>query len=120
MRPASGSPFCPRCTAASSLPGAPNVSTNQGIGRTFFGSAAPCADCGSAIRTLWWVFLLLPVLPAGSYRVISFEEEAADGASVTAFASRRVPFHWPHLFKGCGISLAVLAFLLWILANRAR
>lgn len=113
-------PFCACCTAASSKPGAPSVSTNQGIGRTFYGSAGPCEDCGSVIRTLWWVFLLLPVIPAGSFRVIAFEEEAADGTSVTAFVSRRVPFQWIHLLKGCGASLAAVAFLLWLIANRAR
>lgn len=113
-------PFCARCTASSTRPGAPSVSTNQGIGRTFYGSAEPCGDCGSVVRTLWWVFLFLPVIPGGSFRVIAFEEEAADGTSVTAFASRRVPFHWAHLFKGCGASLAVVVFLLWLIANRAR
>ncbi|MFN8011452.1 MAG: hypothetical protein U0P81_08600 [Holophagaceae bacterium] len=96
------------------------MSTNQGIGRTLYGSAQPCETCGSVLKTLWWVFLLLPVVPLGSYRVITFEEEVEDGESVTAFASRRAPFHWPHLLKGCGTSLAVLAFLLWILASRAR
>ena len=120
MAPTADPPFCARCTAGSARPGAPGLSTRQGLGRTFYGSAAPCGDCGSEVRTLWWVFLLLPVVPLGSYRVIAFEEEAADGTSTTAFASRRVPFHWMHLVKGCGASLAALAFLLWILANRAR
>ena len=120
MMPAAAPPFCARCTAASRAPGAPGISTNQGIGRMFWGRADKCDACGSAVRTLWWVFLLLPVLPRGSYRVIEFEEEAEDGESRTAFVSRRVSLRWPQVAKGCGGSLTVLLFLLWILANRAH
>jgi hypothetical protein len=112
-------PFCARCAASSSSPGAPSVSTNQGIGRMFWGSAAKCDDCGSVIRTLWWVFLLLPVVPRGSFRVIEFEEEVEDGTSSTTFVSRRVPLRWPQVATGCGGSVAMILFLLWLLANRS-
>ena len=85
----------------------------------FWGRASECDDCGSAGRTLWRVFLLLPVLPRGSYRVIEFEEEVEDGESRTAFVSRRVSLRWPQVAKGCGASIAFLLFLLWLVANRA-
>ncbi|MBK8724806.1 MAG: hypothetical protein IPL96_01825 [Holophagaceae bacterium] len=120
MTPAAAPPFCARCTAGSTAPGAPSVSTNQGIGSMFWGRAATCDECGSSIRTLWRVFLLLPVFPRGSFRVIQFEEEVDDGESRTAFVSRRIPLRWPQVAKGCGASLAALCFLLWLIANRAR
>ena len=113
------SPFCARCTGSSSFRGAPSVSTNQGIGRMFHGRAFKCDECGSAVRTLWSVFLLLPVFPRGSFRVIDFEEEAEDGVSTTVFVSRRVPLNWPQVFKTLAVGLAAILFLLWLIANRA-
>lgn len=115
-----GNPFCGGCRASSSAPGAPSLATNQGIGRMFHGRAKRCEACGSSVRTLWWVFLLLPVVPLGSFRVIEFEEEAEDGASSTLFLSRRVPLRWTQVLLGWAATAAVLAFLLWILASRAR
>jgi len=120
MMAAPDSPFCAQCQAHSASPGAPNVSLNQGIGKTFYGRAFKCDACGSAIRTLWWVFLLLPVFPRGSFRVLVFEEEVEDGTGITDFVSRRVPLRWPQVAKGCGASLASIIVLLWLITNRAR
>lgn len=114
------SPFCEACLDGSE-PGTPgSLSTNQGIGRMFHGRTATCAECGSAIRTAWSVFLLLPVIPRGSYRVIEFDEEAADGESRTEFLARRVPLHWPQVLRTWAVGAAAVLFLVWLAANRVR
>lgn len=112
--------FCETCLN-SSEPGTPgSMSTNQGIGRMFHGRSDKCAECGSAIRTAWSVFLLLPLFPRGSYRVIEFEEEAGDGTSRTEFVARKVPLHWAQVFRTWAFGAAAVLFLIWLIANRAR
>ncbi len=96
------------------------MSTNQGIGRMFHGRTEKCAECGSAIRTAWSVFLLLPLFPRGSYRVIEFDEEVSDGVSRTGFVARKVPLHWPQALLTWSLGAAFMLFLLWLVANRGR
>jgi hypothetical protein len=113
------SPFCATCLRASS-PGSPgHIRTNQGIGKRFYGGADLCESCGARSRTLWWVFLLIPVLPLGSYRVIEFEEEAARHVSTTTFLSRRVPWQWPQILKTWALGGCAVLFLLWLIVSSA-
>jgi hypothetical protein len=112
--------FCPACRRSSSNEGPGSLATNQGIGKSFYGRRDVCDDCGSAVRTLWTVFLFIPLIPWGSYRVIEFEEEAANRTSVTPFVARKVAFQWPQVLKTCGVAFGALLFLLWLVANGAR
>lgn len=114
------SPFCETCLNGSDEGSPGSMSTNQGIGRMFHGRAQTCDDCGSSIRTAWSVFPLLLLIPRGSYRVIEFEEEAANGESRIAFHARRVPVLWPQVLRTWAGGLAAVAFLVWLVANRGR
>jgi len=112
--------FCETCLNGSE-PGSPgSISTNQGTGRMFYGRAAVCAECGSAIRTVWSAFFLLPVIPRGSYRVIEFEEEAGGGESRTEFVARKVPLRWQQVLRTWAVGAAGVLFLIWLAANRGR
>ncbi|MBI4913065.1 MAG: hypothetical protein HY823_10040 [Acidobacteria bacterium] len=113
-------PYCADCLAASRPEGPGTIRSNQGIGKTFYGRTATCDRCGSSIRTLWSIFLTVPILPRGSYRVIEFEEEAADGESVTAFLARRVPLNALQVLKTLALWYGAILVLGWLIANKPR
>jgi hypothetical protein len=105
--------FCPHCVAESSDQTPGNVSTTNGIGRKFYGNALPCAECGSVIRTLWWCFIDMPVIPLGSYR---YQLAAGESPSFlgmrSRFWARRLPEpYWPQIWPtwAVGIVAAVVA-----------
>ena len=82
----SQTPFCEDCLARS-LPDAPgNIRTINGIGRTFYGEAERCRECGSVVRDLWFVIFFIPIVPLGRYRYQRLE--SAFGRS--RFVARRV------------------------------
>ncbi len=60
--------FCTGCEEGSTDMSPGNVSTVNGVGRKFYGSANPCGSCGSVVRTLWMTFADIPLVPRGSYR----------------------------------------------------
>ncbi len=78
-----------------------DVSTLNGIGRKFYGSADPCPDCASVTRTLWFTFIELPVFPLGSYRY----KTAQESAMKARFWCRQVPRHWPQIFKTWAVGI---------------
>jgi hypothetical protein len=105
--------FCTHCVAESTdrTPGA--ISTTNGIGRKFYGNAMPCPECGSVIRTLWWCFIEAPVIPLGSYRYKTMEDERFTFLGTRQqFYSRRLPdLHWQQIWPtwAIGTVAAVLA-----------
>src|ERR1700733_1786299 len=95
--------FCDHCVAESTDKTPGDVSTLNGIGRKFYGSAAPCPECASVIRTLWWTLVELPVVPLGSYRYKTSEESGTRAR----FWCRKLPArHWPQIFKTWALGLA--------------
>ena len=87
-----------------------DVSTLNGIGRQFYGSAAPCPECASVIRTLWWTLVSLPVVPLASYRYKTSEEHGTRAR----FWCRKLPArHWNQIFKTwvVGVAAAIAIFI---------
>ena len=114
--------FCGSCVAASSEQTPGNISTFNGIGRQFYGSADVCAQCGSAVRTLWFVLVHLPLVPLGSYRYI----QTGSGYNKSQFLSRKLAgIRWDQAAKtwlfgwlaGAGL---ITAFVLWDQYKKGR
>src|ERR1700730_5141303 len=59
--------FCEYCVAETTDETPGDISTLNGIGRQFYGSAAPCPECASVIRTLWWALVSVAVVPPVAY-----------------------------------------------------
>jgi len=94
--------FCESCVAETTDETPGDVSTLNGIGRQFYGSAAPCPECASVIRTLWWTLVSLPVVPLASYRYKTSEEHGTRAR----FWCRKLPArHWNQIFKTWVIGL---------------
>ncbi|MCW8129491.1 MAG: serine/threonine protein kinase [Planctomycetota bacterium] len=87
--------FCDRCRTQSSERTPGSISTVNGVGRKFYGSAEPCPDCASVIRTLWFTFIDFPLIPLGSYRYKPLGEE---GMRSSQFLARRTPLRWEQVF----------------------
>jgi len=105
--------FCTRCVEATSDETPGDISTINGIGRQFYGGAEPCPECASVIRTLWWTFVSMPVIPLGSYRYKTAEESGMRAR----FWCRKLPgLLWPQVWKFwiVGIIGAVIAISLII------
>jgi len=101
--------FCSNCRGESTDETPGNVSTTNGIGRKFYGSADPCAVCGSVVRTLWWTFIDVPIVPRGSYRYKTISD---DEIRMSRFWARRTRTHWDQIIKtwvvGFAIAVAVV------------
>ena len=108
--------FCERCVAASRDETSGDVVSTNGIGRTFYGRAEACSSCGSVIRTLWWAFIYLPVVPLGSYRY----QKRGEGSGKTDFFSRRVALHWPQVLKTWLVGALAVAAPAWPASRRGR
>jgi hypothetical protein len=94
--------FCEHCVAETTDRTPGDVSTINGIGRKFYGSAAPCPECASVIRTLWWTVVEVPIVPLASYRYKTSEE----GVSRSRFWCRELPArHWEQIWKTWAIGL---------------
>ncbi len=96
--------FCSRCVAETTDQTPGDVSTMNGIGRKFYGSAVPCPECASVIRTLWWTLVELPLVPLGSYRYKTAEE----GVMRSRFWCRKLPNrHWEQVWKTWAIGFVL-------------
>jgi len=104
--------FCEHCVAETTDKTPGDVSTINGIGRKFYGSAAPCPECASVIRTLWWTVIEVPVVPLASYRYKTSEE----AVSRSRFWCRKLPSpHWEQISKTWAIGLvAAVAVIIGI------
>jgi hypothetical protein len=102
--------FCATCIAASTDKTPGDVSTMNGIGRQFYGSAQPCPECASVIRTLWFTLIEMPLIPLGSYRY----KTASEAGMRARFWCRKLPgLHWSQVWKtwliGILLAAAVIA-----------
>jgi hypothetical protein len=92
------------------------MSTANGIGTRFLGSAEPRRD-GSYIATKWFC-LLFPLIPLGSYRL--WPEDHSSRAfgmySSSTFRIKSTGLYLPHLAKVYGVYLAFYLFM--VLADR--
>jgi hypothetical protein len=98
--------FCVSCVTATSDETPGDVSTLNGIGRQFYGSAEPCPECASVIRTLWWTVVDVPLIPLGSYRY----KTAEDRVMRARFGCRKLPArYWAQVWKTWVVGLAIAA-----------
>jgi hypothetical protein len=104
--------FCEHCVAETTDKTPGDVSTINGIGRKFYGSAAPCPECASVIRTLWWTLIEVPIVPLASYRYKTSEE----AVSRSRFWCRKLPSrYWEQIWKTWAIGLvAAVAVIIGI------
>jgi hypothetical protein len=100
--------FCAKCTAESTEQTPGNISTINGIGRKFYGSAEPCPTCGSTVRTLWWTLVELPMIPLGSYR---YQLRNAS-VSRSQFWARKTQMRWGQVLKTWIVGLAIGAIVI--------
>lgn len=104
-----GGLFCDACVRASGggYPG--NVTSLNGLGKTFYGESDRCSTCGSVVRTLWLILFFLPLIPLASWRLLyrDFKREAI-GTRET-FSARSVPFAWGQVFRTWLVGLLVVA-----------
>ena len=76
----------------------------NGIGTTLYGKSDAASD-GSYIATKWFIFILLPIIPLGSYRVHRGETTASMSASVgmpganTKYKMLPVPMLWRQIIQ---------------------
>jgi hypothetical protein len=98
-----GIAFCPRCLQLTEDREAPgSMVHNVVVGTRYMGSADRCDQCGSVVRTLW-LWLIVPVLPLGSYRVISTD--------TYRFIGRRTNLRTVHVISVYGITLAIASVI---------
>jgi hypothetical protein len=102
--------FCKECLAGSTSDSPGGISSINGIGRKFYGDAEKCPTCGSAVRVLWFVFCMIPIIPLGSYRF----QETESGVVRSRFLARKTHTRWPQVFThwAVGLVLGVVAFAL--------
>ena len=112
--------FCERCAAESSDESPGSIRTVNGVGRKFYGSKAPCPDCGSSIRTLWYTFADIPLVPRGSYRYKAAEK----GFMNESFWARKTRTHWDQVFKiwivGLLAAVVLTSAIIWWEKRRGR
>jgi len=110
--------FCEQCRAASTDKTPGDVSTANGIGRKFYGAANPCVACGSVIRSLWFTFIDLPLIPLGSYR---YKTASEDGVMSVRFWCRKTKWNWPQIMKTWVLGWvigAVIVAVIWYFKSR--
>ena len=91
--------FCTDCIAATTQDSAPNTVMFNGVtGTCLLGDSKPCPKCGSTIKTLWG-FALVPIFPAGSFRVLIVSENT--------YITRRISIDWKNVFLTYVIGLAL-------------
>lgn len=101
--------FCEDCLAESSDQTPGDVSTTNGFGRKFYGAATPCVTCGSVVRTLWWTAIDIPLVPRGSYRYKTVED---DEIRMSRFWARRTRTRWGQVFKTWLLGLLIGAVVI--------
>jgi len=112
-----GTHFCARCQSETSDRSAPGtVLIAKGMaGFLLVGESQRCDDCNSVVKTLWaWV--VIPLLPFGSYRVIPIAPEE--------YISRKAPLDLTHVLKAYFFTWVVIGGLvvwaLWLSSNASR
>lgn len=100
-----GGSQCLTSTTDRTAPG--SLAMNVVLGSRYMGSSDRCPACRSVIRTLW-LWLVLPVFPLGSYRVITTD--------TYSFIGRRTKLNWSQVVTVYAVAaavVAVVAFICW-------
>jgi hypothetical protein len=87
----------------------------NGCGTCDYGNALRDPNDGSYVVTQWFVLLFLPLLPIRSRRIHSVATKhrlILYNAETIRF--REVPLHWPHVWKGYAVTLAIVAVFLTV------
>jgi len=86
----------------------PVALTINGFGVKYYGKADLWPD-GTFVQTKWIVVLFVPLIPLGSYRVLS-ERRAISGWGEVGkeFSQIKVPLHWRQVFTAYAIVVAIL------------
>ena len=93
--------FCPRCLARSTDRPAPGTVVYNAIyGTQPMGAADRCDACKSVVRTIW-LWLIVPLVPIGSYRMIATERNH--------YVGRRTSLRWSQVLPVYGIVLVLAA-----------
>jgi len=124
VAPSPATTFCGACIASSSNDSPRDVSTSSGIGRKFYGGAERCPDCGSVVRTLWFVIADVPLIPRGSFRYLPVGAERNEGffvqTATQSFLARRTALNWRQVGATWAIgALGIAAFFVfrWIISR---
>ena len=109
LRPAAevyGTAFCDKCLNDSTDAVAPSTFSNAVTGTRLIGNGDPCPVCRSRIQTLW-ALVVVPLFPAGSYRVIYI----AQGR----YIGRRIPLRWRQVMATYVVGWLIFGpVLIWI------
>lgn len=102
--------FCEHCVSETTDETPGDVRSLNGVGRKFYGSAAPCPQCASVIRTLWWTFASIPLLPVASYRYKTASEHYLGANVRSRFWCRQLPScDWGQVLKTWALGFALTA-----------
>lgn len=101
--------FCSRCLARSTNRPAPGTVTYNAIyGTQPMGSADRCDSCKSVVRTIW-LWLVVPLVPIGSYRMIPTERNH--------YVGRRTSLRWSQVLPVYGIVLVIVAAVVYVASD---
>jgi hypothetical protein len=103
--------FCAACKSDStdrSLSGL--FMWNGMLGTRFLGRARHCETCGSSVRTVWF-FVVVPLLPLGTYRVLPVGQAMAHKSS---FLSRKTQWNSVQLATVYCVLAVIVAVVFWL------
>ena len=104
--------FCSGCRSRSTEKTPGNISTTNGIGRKFYGNADRCSSCGSVVRTLWFTFIEMPVIPLGSYR---YRAVRINGRKMPKFWARKTNTRWDQILMTWAVGIIVAAVVITVM-----
>lgn len=94
----------------------------NGIGTTLYGKTDVNSQDGSYVATEWFIFLLLPIFPLGSYRVWRGGTKAEFlplPGSNTEYRTTEVKLNWKQVIKTYltiwGIFISAIFLFIWFL-----
>jgi hypothetical protein len=95
-----GQGLCPECMAGTLDEEAPPALAHDVFyGTRYMGASQSCDRCHSVIRTLWF-WLLLPLFPMGSYRLVFIDHQS--------FVGRRTRLSWRQVRNVYGVVAIVV------------
>jgi hypothetical protein len=91
----------------------------NGIGTTYYGKRSIQED-GSYIATKWFILLMFPIVPLGSYRLRELQVKRDFGLTTTEYVAQRVPLCWWQVIGTYVAAILAVAFLVgfWILVSQ--
>jgi hypothetical protein len=105
----------------------PGMRTGNGSGTGLYGKSGYDPKDGSYISTKWFMIMLIPILPLGSYRVI--KERSADAllpggitwySKKTLYKMQKVSLHWRQILITYIITALILTALFYAIGYLFR